>query len=110
MGRDGIGLVREPMGQDWYEFYPLGQYVVVAPGVCGGRPTFKGTRLEVQVALDLLAEGWSVPQICDEYAASELTPLAVAETIELASQDSRFQPVKNEDPWTAGRELSHRAA
>lgn len=36
-----LELVREGDGDDVYEYYPLGEYVVVAPGVCGGRPTFK---------------------------------------------------------------------
>ena len=44
-------LVTEERGGEPYAYYPLGEHVVVAPGVCGGRPTFKGTRLEVQVVL-----------------------------------------------------------
>ena len=34
------GLVREMYGGEPYEYYPLGSYIVVAPRVCGGRPTF----------------------------------------------------------------------
>ena len=45
-------LVREKMGGESYEYYPLGQYIVVAPGVCGGRPTFKNTRIDVRHALE----------------------------------------------------------
>ena len=40
-------LVREIVGGAPYEYYPLGEFVVIAPGVCGGRPTLKYTRLEV---------------------------------------------------------------
>ena len=69
---------------DEYRFTPLGEYVVVAPGVCGGRPTFKGTRLEVQVVLDLLEAGWTVDGIVDEYRRSGLTPEAVREAVRLA--------------------------
>src|SRR5438093_7174788 len=41
-------LVCEIVGGEPYEYYPLGQYVVRAPGVCGGRPTFKYTRIDVR--------------------------------------------------------------
>jgi len=56
-------LTRELYGE-WYEYVPLGKHVVAAPGVCGGRPTFKYTRLEVSVILDLLAAGWSAQKFC----------------------------------------------
>jgi hypothetical protein len=37
-------IVRELYGGSLYEYYPIGQHIVAAPGVCGGRPTFKYTR------------------------------------------------------------------
>ena len=40
-------LVREEIDGDVYEYIPLGKYIVSAPGVCRGRPTFKYTRIEV---------------------------------------------------------------
>jgi hypothetical protein len=46
-----LELVRETVGGEPYEYYPLGQYVVIAPGVCGGRPTFKYTRLDVSASV-----------------------------------------------------------
>ena len=79
-------LVCETYGGSPYTYYPLGQYVVAAPGVCGGRPTFKYTRLEVSVVLDLLATGWTVEQIVHEYVQSQLTPEAVAEAVRLARE------------------------
>jgi len=36
-------LVREIVGGEPSEYYPLGRHIVVAPGVCGGRPTFTYT-------------------------------------------------------------------
>ncbi len=68
------------------EYYPIGQYIVAAPGVCGGRPTFKYTHLEVAVVLDLLAAGWTTEHILREYAQSKLTPEAIAEAIRLAKE------------------------
>ena len=69
-----------------YEYYPIGQYIVAAPGVSGGRPTFKYTRLEVVVVLDLLAAGWTTEHILREYAQSKLTPAAITEAIRLAKE------------------------
>ena len=69
-----------------YEYYPLGEYVVTAPGVCGGRPTFKYTRLEVAFVLDLLADGWTVERVAREYSASHLSAKAVQEALLLAKE------------------------
>src|SRR5216684_9412771 len=80
------GLVCEMHGDVPYEYYSIGQYIVAAPGVCGGRPTFKYTRLEVAVVLDLLAAGQTTEHIVREYAQSKLTPEAIAEAIRLAKE------------------------
>ena len=79
-------LVREMSSGETYRYYPLGKYVVSAPGVCGGRPTFKHTRLEVSVILSLIAQGETVQQVVEEYSASQLTRAAVAEATHLADQ------------------------
>ena len=84
-------LVREMRGGELYEYYPLGEYVVIAPGVCGGRPTFKGTRFEVQVVLDLLAAGWTVDGILSEYQRTGITGEAIAEAVRLAGEALRSQ-------------------
>jgi hypothetical protein len=39
-------LMRENVGGEPFEYYSVGRYIVIAPGVCGGRPTFKYTRIE----------------------------------------------------------------
>ncbi len=80
------GLIRETRGGEPYEYYPLGQYIVAAPGICGGRPTFKYTRIEVAFVLDLLAAGWTMEQVGREYAESEVSAAAVQEAIELAKR------------------------
>jgi hypothetical protein len=41
-------VVREIVGGEVYEYVPLGKHIVSAKGVCGGRPTFKYTRVEVR--------------------------------------------------------------
>lgn len=79
-------LVREMYGGEPYEYYPIGKYVVVAPGVCGGRPTFKYTRLEVTVVLSLIASGKTIDEVVEAYSLSNLTHEAVQEAIYLADQ------------------------
>jgi uncharacterized protein (DUF433 family) len=81
-----MALVREMYGGEPYEYYPLGRYVVAAPGVCGGRPTFKYTRLEVSFVLDRLAHGETIAELVRAYSASRLTPDAIEEAISLAGQ------------------------
>ena len=79
-------LAREMYGGEIYEYYPLGKYVVAAPGVCGGRPTFKYTRLEVSVILARLRKGQTIDEVVRDYSLSRITPEAVKEAIHLAEQ------------------------
>ncbi len=79
-------LVQEIYGGEPYEYYPLGKYIVSAPGVCGGRPTFKYTRLEVSVILALIEAGETIEQVVQGYSLSKLKPQAVKEAIRLASR------------------------
>ena len=37
------------------------------PGILGGKPVVKGTRISVELILEFLAEGASVPEILDAY-------------------------------------------
>jgi uncharacterized protein (DUF433 family) len=43
------------------------QRVTVDPGICGGKPVIRGTRVPIAVILDGLAEGLSAEQISDHY-------------------------------------------
>lgn len=56
-------LVREMIGEEWYEYIPLGKFVVSAPAVCRGRPTFKYTRIEVAGVLERLGAGHPVEEL-----------------------------------------------
>src|SRR6266581_3091859 len=76
-------LVREMVGEESYEYYPLGQYIVAAPGVCGGRPTCKYTRIDVHHALGLLAAGRTAAQVAQSY---DLPVEAVQEGLRLAAR------------------------
>lgn len=60
-------LSTETVGGEAYAYYPLGQYVVRAVGVCGGRPTFKYTRIEITGTLERLAAGETMDDIVAGY-------------------------------------------
>ena len=74
--------MREVYGGEVYEYYPLGEYIVAAPGICGGRPTIKYHRLDARHILGFLRRGDSPELIARNYQ----TPVeAVREVVELAS-------------------------
>jgi len=77
--------VVEMYGGEPYAYYALGKYVVVAPGVCGGRPTFKYTRIEAAFILDLLAGGWTIRRVINFYKRPEISEPAIREALRLAS-------------------------
>ena len=60
-------LITEIVGGEPYQYYPLGEYVVRAVGVCGERPTFKYTRIEATGTLERLAAGESIDEIVKGY-------------------------------------------
>lgn len=59
--------IAELINGEQYEYYPLGEHVVRAVGVCGGRPTFKYTRIEIMGTLDRLAGGESLDDVVSGY-------------------------------------------
>ena len=77
-------LVHEVVGGESYDYYPLGAYIVAAPGICGGRPTFKYTRIEVEVVLDLLAAGEPLERLVENFQG-RVPREAIAETLRLAA-------------------------
>jgi uncharacterized protein (DUF433 family) len=91
---NGMKLMQEMYGGEPYEYYPLGKYIVAAPGVCGGRPTFKYTRLETSMILSLLVAGDSIEELVQAYSESHLTREAVREALRLANQ-AFLQSTKN---------------
>ncbi|HXF39170.1 MAG TPA: DUF433 domain-containing protein [Blastocatellia bacterium] len=76
-------LVREMVGGEPYEYYPVGRHIVIAPGVCGGRPTFKYTRVDVRHALRLVAGGRPIEQVARGY---EIPVAAVQEALAMAAK------------------------
>ncbi|NJN93107.1 MAG: hypothetical protein HC875_02940 [Anaerolineales bacterium] len=60
-------LITEILDGEPYQYYPLGKYVVRAIGVCGERPTFKYTRIEITGTLERLAAGENIELIVKGY-------------------------------------------
>lgn len=60
-------LITEMVGGEPYQYYPLGKHIVRAVGVCGGRPTFKYTRIEITGTLDRLAAGETIDKLVEGY-------------------------------------------
>ncbi len=77
--------VHEIVGGESYAYFPLDQYGVRAPGICGGRSTFKYTRIEVSFILGRIAAGKSVNDIVTNYNDPHLTHQAILEAISLAN-------------------------
>ena len=43
------------------------EYIISDPTILIGKPTIKGTRISIELILELLASGWSEKQILDSY-------------------------------------------
>lgn len=68
------------------KFQRLGPGIVADPRVCGGRPTFEGTRIMVWQVLAQIAEGMPWEQIAWAWRG-KLDQTAIAEAIKLAASD-----------------------
>jgi uncharacterized protein (DUF433 family) len=78
-------VVREKINEQVYEYVPLGKYVVSAPAVCRGRPTFKYTRIEVAGVLEWLSAGNSLEELLAGYEG-RVSRAAIQEAAALAGK------------------------
>lgn len=46
---------------------PWHNHITIDPDILVGKPTIKGTRISVELVIDLLAAGWTHEQILDSY-------------------------------------------
>jgi uncharacterized protein (DUF433 family) len=79
-----MDLVMEIVNDEPYQYYPLGEHVVRAIGVCGGRPTFKYTRIEISGTLGRLAAGESLDALVEGYRG-RVPRAAILEAIRLVT-------------------------
>lgn len=78
-------LVTEVVEGKKYQYYPLSENVVRAIGVCGGRPTFKYTRIEITGTLERLAAGENINEIVTGYRG-RVSHEAIIEAIRLITK------------------------
>ena len=77
-------VITEILNGEAYRYEPLGEHVVRAVGVCGGRPTFKYTRIEIAGTLDRLAAGESLDEIAAGYRG-RVSREAIIEAIQIVT-------------------------
>ena len=80
-----MNMTREQVNGELYIYTSLSDHIVRSPDVCGGRPTFKYTRIEIAGALDRLAHGESVESIVEGYGG-RITREALLQAIEVAAR------------------------
>lgn len=47
-------------------------------GILSGKPAIKGTRISVELILELFSKGWTEEQILESYPSLSVTPLHAA--------------------------------
>jgi len=70
-------------------------HIVVDPKILVGKPVVKGTRIAVELVLDLLAQGWTGEQILENYPG--LTAESLRACVAYASEvvhSERVYPLK----------------
>ena len=45
--------------------------ISICPNICFGKPCIRGHRIWVSLILDLLASGWTIPEILENYSGLE---------------------------------------
>jgi uncharacterized protein (DUF433 family) len=65
--------------------------IAVDPDIVHGKPRIRGTRVTVQVILELLAAGETVAELLDEY--DELTAADISAALQYAAESFGVAPV-----------------
>ena len=63
----------------------IGRYIVTDPGICHGKPTFRGTRILVSDVLEQIADGVAWETVIGEWHGS-VKRVAIAEALRLATR------------------------
>ena len=71
----------------------LGRHIVADPEICGGQPTFKGTRIMVWIVLEQLEDGLTWGAIRREWDG-KVGDEAIAEAIAIADLVVKHEPFK----------------
>jgi len=87
----GDGMKAKASGQTYR--IELGRHIVAESGICGGQPTFKGTRIMVWIVLDQLDRGMTWEEIVSEWPG-KVSGAAISEAIAIADLVVKHQPFK----------------
>lgn len=71
----------------------LGRHIVADPLICGGQPTFKGTRIMVWIVLEQLEDGMTWEDIMGEWNGM-VSGDAIAEAIAISDFVVKHEPFK----------------
>jgi uncharacterized protein (DUF433 family) len=71
----------------------LGRHIVADPLICGGQPTFKGTRIMVWIVLEQLDRGLTWPEITKEWRG-KVGDEAISEAIAIAPLVVKHEPFR----------------
>lgn len=70
------------------------EHIISTPGVVGGKPAIRGTRLTIEFLLGLFSAGWTQEQVLEEYES--LTPQSLRAVFAFAAEvlhDEMFVPL-----------------
>ena len=84
-----IGMKAKSNGQR----IELGRYIVADPRICGGQPTFKGTRIMVWLVLEQVEEGLTWDAITRQWDG-RVNEEAIAEAVAIAGLVVKHEPFK----------------
>ena len=85
----------------------LGRHIVADPKICGGQPTFKGTRIMVWIVLEQLDRGLTWQEIVREWGG-RVPEEAIGEAIAIADLVVKHEPFRGFHVG-AGRKPARRA-
>jgi uncharacterized protein (DUF433 family) len=71
----------------------LGRHIVADSKICGGQPTFKGTRIMVWIVLEQLDRGMSWDQVIREWPG-KFPKAAISEAIAISDLVVKHEPFK----------------
>jgi uncharacterized protein (DUF433 family) len=71
----------------------LGRHIVADSKICGGQPTFKGTRIMVWIVLEQLEDGMTWDEVVGEWLG-KVSKQAIAEAIAIADVVVKHEPFR----------------
>jgi uncharacterized protein (DUF433 family) len=86
-----IGM--KPNGNGGRHRVELGRHIVADAEICGGQPTFKGTRIMVWIVLEQLEEGMTWDEVVGEWGG-KVPKRAIAEAIAISDLVVKHEPFK----------------